>query len=432
MTWLLRVLACATVALAPLEGYLFAVHGQLAKVTPALLAAVWVAVRVRERRMPAPHPVHAVLALFAVVLLASTALHAGGPYAVDYLQRWLPFLVITVILVDVAAREVPIRALLASIVTGAAVAAVGALHSMVAEGETRATGPLEDPNDLAYFLVAALPLLVALLDTGRSRAGLASSRARSAGFALTGLVLVAGAAATFSRGGALALTVAVVWLTARRALPVRAVAGGVAVVMALGVGVLLFGGPTLDRAVREKSHIAETNVDTRELRWQAAARMAAEHPVLGVGPGGFRSDYPAASGNAEVDEQTPVAHNMYLEVVAELGLPGFGLFVGLLAVAAVRSERVLRSGTRPPATTDSGRMLRSDPRPPPTAGDSERVPRTDTRRSMVAVQASLLAVVVASTFLSQQYYLPLWSLVAVVAAADLRRRGTDACAPRHQ
>ncbi|GAA1341793.1 O-antigen ligase family protein [Saccharothrix algeriensis] len=392
MTRTLRALACATVALAPVEGYLLQVHGQLAKVAPALLTAVWLVARLRERRAPAPHPVHAVLALLLVVLLASAALHAGGPYAVDYLLRWLPFLVVTVVLVDVASREVPLPALLWSAVAGAVVAALGALHSLVAEGRTRATGPLEDPNDLAYFLVAALPLLVAL-------AGAGASRLRALGLAAAALVLVAGAAATFSRGGALALAAALAWLVARRALPVRAAAVGVAAVLALGGGVLLLAGPALDRAVQEKTHIAGTNVDTRELRWQAAARMVAEHPVLGVGPGGFRGGYAAASHDAEVDEQTPVAHNMYLEVAAELGLPGFGLFAGLLAVAAVASERVLRSGAR---------------------------------RPMAAVQASLVAVAVASTFLSQQYYLPLWSLVAVVAAADLRRRGTDARAARHQ
>ncbi|MEU4804215.1 O-antigen ligase family protein [Actinosynnema sp. NPDC023587] len=385
MTWLVRVLACATVALAPLEGYLLELHGQAAKVAPGLLVVAWLARRVWERRVPRPHPVHGVLALFAVVLLASTALNAGGPYAVEYLLRWLPFLVVTVVLVDVASREVPIRALLASIAGGAAVAAVGALHSLVADGQTRATGPLEDPNDLAYFLVAALPLLVALIDGRRSAA-------RAAGLAATALVLAAGAAATFSRGGGLALTAALAWLVARRALPVRAVVGGAAALAAVGVAALVLAGPTLDRALQEKSHIAGSNVDTRELRWQAAARMLTDRPVLGVGPGGFRGGYAAASHNAEVDEQNPVAHNMYLEVAAELGVPGFGLFAGLLAIAAVSSERVLRAGSR---------------------------------RPMAAAQASLIAVVVASTFLSQQYYLPLWSLVAVVAAADLRRRGTE-------
>ncbi|MBW4721958.1 O-antigen ligase family protein [Saccharothrix obliqua] len=417
MTGLLRLLACATVALAPLEGYLLAAHPQAAKVAPALLTAVWVVRCAYRRRLPRPHPVHGVLAAFAVVLLASTAVHVGGPYAVGYLQRWLPFLVITVVLVDVAAREVPVRALLASAVAGAAVAGLGALHSLVAEGETRATGPLEDPNDLAYFLVAALPLLIALVGApptryrreprGNRRSAWQPRESgsptrfpwRAVVLGSVAVVLVAGAAATFSRGGALALAAAALWLVVRRAVPARAVLVGVVLVVGVALGVLLFGGPLLDRAVREKAHIAETNVDTRELRWQAAARMLAEHPVLGVGPGGFRDGYVAASGNAEADEQSPVAHNMYLEVAAELGVPGWALFTGLLAVAAVASERVLRAGDR---------------------------------RGAAAVQASLIAVVVASTFLSQQYYLPLWSLVAVVAAADLRRRGTDACAPRDQ
>ncbi|KOX20733.1 polymerase [Saccharothrix sp. NRRL B-16348] len=414
MTWLVRVLACATVFVAPLEGYLLQAHGHLAKAPSALLVLAWAVLRVRERRAPEPHPAHVVLAALAVVLLASSAVHAGGAYTADYALRWLPFLVVTVVLIDVAAREVSIRAVLAATVAGAVVAAVGALLGMVAEGQTRAAGPLEDPNDLAYFLVAALPLLVALRHGGRSAAMPGGPTAVLPGATAGGVtkavvlpaaaavVLAVGAAATFSRGGALALTAAVAWLLVRRAVPLKALAGGVAALAVLGVAAVLFAGPELDRAVREKTHVAETNVDTRELRWQAAARMVAEHPALGVGPGGFREGYPAASNNAEIDEQTPVAHNMYLEVAAELGVPGFALFVALLALTAVTSERVRRTTT--------------DPLP------------------VVAVQASLIAVVVASTFLSQQYYLPLWSLVAVVAAADLRlRRASDvACAPRDQ
>jgi putative inorganic carbon (hco3(-)) transporter len=388
MTWLVRALTCATVFVAPLEGYLLHVHGHLAKVPPALLVVTWAVLRLRRRQAPEPHPAHLVLAALAVVLLASWAVHAGSPFATGYALRWLPFLLVTVVLIDVVAREVPLRAVLVATVAGAVTAAVGALLGMVLEGQPRAAGPLEDPNDLAYFLVAALPLLAALR--------------RGALPAVAAVVLAAGAAATFSRGGALALTAAVAWLLARRALPLRALAGGVVALAVLGVAAALFAGPGLDRAVREKTFVAETNVDTRELRWQAAARMVAHHPALGVGPGGFREGYPAASHNAEIDEQTPVAHNMYLEVAAELGLPGFALFATLLALTAVVSERVRRTSP--------------DPRP------------------IVAVQASLIAVVVASTFLSQQYYLPLWSLVAVVTAADLRlRRASDvACAPRDQ
>jgi hypothetical protein len=435
-------LACATVALAPVEGYLTGVHPHLAKVAPALLTAVWLAVRVRQRQAPRWHPAHALLAVLTVLVLASAAVHADGPYTAEYTVRWLPFLALTVVLIDVAAREVPLRALLVSAVLGATVAGAGALHSLLAAGAPRATGPLEDPNDLAFVLVAAVPLLVAVLPPRRRAL---AARSRPAGARAPGVralatppgaqaaarapvpsrpgtrtavlpvpvarvltvaaaaVLVAGAAATFSRGGALALAAAVGWLLVRRVLPVRVVVGALAG-LALAVGVAaVVAGPELARSLREKSFIAASNVDTRELRWQAAARMVAGHPVLGVGPGGFREEYAAASRNAELAEQTPVAHNMFLEVAAELGLPAFCAFTGLVAVALTAAERVLRAGR-------------------------DRV-------AMVAVQAAVLAVAVAATFLSEQYYLPLWLLAALAVAAELRVRGErsgDAGAPRHQ
>ncbi|MDX8048648.1 O-antigen ligase family protein [Lentzea sp. BCCO 10_0798] len=385
LTVLLRVFACGTVALAPLEGYLLQVHGQLAKIVPALLIGVWLFSLYSNRRLPAPHPLHLVVALLAVVLLATSAVHEAEPFTLEYLVRWVPFLVITVVLADVAAREVPVRALLAATVAGAVVAAAGGLLS-VAGGSLRATGPLEDPNDLAFFLVAALPLLVALPARGRSRVVLL----------LLGAVLVAGAAATFSRGGGIALACALVWLIVRRALPVRAVVVTAAVA---GVAALVFASTAqaeLSRALQEKSHIAGTNADTRMLRWQAASRMLADNPVLGVGPGGFRQEYASAGHNAEIDEQTPVAHNLFLEVAAELGIPGFALLIAFVAVGFVASERALR--------------------------------RVADRREAVAVQAALIAVLVASIFLSEQYYLPLWSLVALAAALERRSQKESRCA----
>lgn len=384
---LLRAWACLTVASAPVEGYLAAAHPHLAKAPALVLGVTWLVVRVGQRRPPSPHPLHVVLALLAVVLLMTSAAHAGEPFTAQYLVRWLPFLAVTVVIADVAAREVPLRDLLAAAVGGAVVAALGGLLGMAEQGWTRASGPLEDPNDLAYFLVAALPLVIAL----------APSRGRRALVGVAAGVLVLGTVATLSRGGALALGAAVLWLLLRRVVRVRVLVGA-----ALACGVIVAGLATDERvveALREKAFIAGTNVDTRELRWAAAGRMLADSPVLGVGPGGFRGAYAAASRNAELDEQVPVAHEMYLEVGAELGVAGLALFLALIGLTAVVSERVLRAG-----------------------GD---------RRLVVAVQASLLAVLVASAFLSQQYYLPLWFLAALVCAADLRvrsgRRGEDPC-----
>ncbi|UJW31215.1 O-antigen ligase family protein [Saccharothrix sp. AJ9571] len=383
---LLRVLACSTVALAPVEGYLIAAHPHLAKVPVVLLAAVWAVVRFRARQAPVPHPVHVVLLVLTATVLAAAAVHVAEPFALAYTLRWLPFVLTTVILIDLVSREVPIRALLAAAVAGAVVAGGGALYSLVVEGKTRASGPMTDPNDLSYVLVAAVPLVVALVSEEQRR-----GRAVAV---LAAVVLIAGAAATFSRGGGLALLAAAVWLVARRAVPVRVLAGVGAVVLGLGAVAAWFSGTELARASSEKAFIAQSNVDTRELRWQVAARMLADSPVFGTGPGGFRSEYTPVSRLAEIGEQTPVAHNMYLEVGAELGLPGLLAFFGVLAVAGLATERALRHGAD--------------------------------RRLVVPLQASLLAVLVASLFLSQQYYLALWFVVALACAADLmtRRRET--------
>lgn len=164
------------------------------------------------------------------------------------------------------------------------------------------------------------------------------------------------------------------------------VAGGAVLVAAAVAAVVL--GPLVATALEQKGNVGASNVDTRALRWQVGLSMLPEHPLLGVGPGGFRSNYVAVSGNAELAEQTPVAHNMYVEVAAELGLVGFGAFVATIVAALVAVERAIRRG-----------------------GD---------RRLGLAVQAGLIAVLIASTFLSEQYYMPLWSAIAVACALDLR------------
>ncbi|KAA0919370.1 O-antigen ligase [Dietzia sp. ANT_WB102] len=376
---LVVVAAVLTVGAAPVEGTLIALHPHAAKLPAILLVGSWMLLRFGFRTRFNLHPAHILLAALAATVLASSALNLSGPFTLQYTIRWIPFLAITTILIDVLYRELRVRIVLAASVVGAAVAGSGALISVIVSGERRATGPLEDPNDLAYVLVAALPLVVALDKGGRwwgvARVALVA-------------VLALGAAATFSRGGAIAAVVAMLWLLARGAVSVRTMVFAGAVVLVTAVTVAALAASTFVAALGEKQYIAGSNVDSRLIRWQAAARMLAEHPVLGVGPGGFRAEYVNASGLAEIAEQTPVTHNMYLEVGAELGAVGLLLFVALIFTALVCSELALRAGAD--------------------------------RRTSVAIQASLLAIIVASIFLSEQYYISLWSTVAAACALYLR------------
>lgn len=398
----LQGLALLTVSLSSFEGYLLEVNDTVTKVPAGLLVLAWFGVRVRQRRLPAFHPAHVALAVLALAVLASAAIHNGDTFTLEYTQRWMSFLITALVLLDLASREVPVRVLVWAAVLGAAVAGGGALWSFLVEDSPRATGPMEDPNDLAYVLVSAVPLLVALFVPRRRRDGRDPSPRRTvapAGAALIGvlvLILVLGAAVTVSRGGLIALAVALAWLGLRRGVAPRVLAAAGVVVALGGVVLVLAFGSLVEQSLAQKTQVAGSNIDSRALRWEAAAEMLPRNPLVGVGPGGFRSNYLAVSGNAELAEQTPVAHNMYVEVAAELGLLGLAGFLGLIGVALWSSEKAVRA-----ARSGPDRLL------------------------PLAVQCSLVAVLVASAFLSEQYYMPLWATIAAACALGLRDDRTE-------
>jgi putative inorganic carbon (hco3(-)) transporter len=393
---LLGVTLVATLALAPLEGYLQAVDANLGKVAPALFLLTWLANRmVHDRPVGASHPVTWCAVGLVPLVLASTAVNLDNGHALGYAVRWLPFLLLVVALVDVLTHDVDVWVALYALVAGAAASALGAVVSFAFLGSPRATGPLEDPNDLAYVITAAVPIVLLAV-----RKAVRPSGAVAWGAVLA--LLLAGALATLSRGGILATTAVLVWALLRGLVPVRFLAAAGALLAALAVPILLLAQDVVQQALDQKQYIAATNVDTRLLRWQAAARMLADNPLLGVGPGGFRSGYVEYSGFAELAERTPVAHEMYLEVGAELGAVALLLFVGGIVAALVASEQAVR-------------RRRAD-------GAAVRDPAV---LATLAVQGSLLAVCVSSVFLSEQYYMPLWAGLSIAAAIDLRSRSGE-------
>jgi putative inorganic carbon (HCO3(-)) transporter len=104
-------------------------------------------------------------------------------------------------------------------------------------------------------------------------------------------------------------------------------------------------------------------ISGRSLPFVAAWRMARDHPLLGVGPGGFASEY--FGYKVQIQDDTPSlarvgssvynfgeAHNDHLQTLAQLGVPGY-----LLALAALA---LLGSASRSPATSTA---IATDVRP---------------------------------------------------------------------
>jgi O-antigen ligase len=81
--------------------------------------------------------------------------------------------------------------------------------------------------------------------------------------------------------------------------------------------------------------------------WEAAARIARAHPLLGSGPGTFGSSY-AAIKRPE-SEPARLTHNDYLEQACDSGLPGFVAYSAFVLGALLWSAPYRTSGSTFPA-----------------------------------------------------------------------------------
>jgi O-antigen ligase len=366
------------VAISPFEAYVTQVSAASVKLVGLLVFAAWLLRLLLDRgRTPLKHPAVRAAALLVVIALAAAVRHTNGGIGLQVLSRYVSFAATLVVVVDLFRRAGRPWRLAAVFVSACTLSGLAGLYSFAALHYDRAHGPLEDANDLAFFLVAALPFALALYARTRRRRWLAAS----------GLLLV-GTAATLSRGAVVALVALVLWALATGHLKPRTALAGVGLAVAGLVTVAALVPSLVTSALSQKTAVAAENVSTRELRWEAAANMAVDHPLLGLGPAGFRLNYARYSGHAEPGLRAPdVAHEMYLEVAAELGVPALLVFLGLLAACYAAARRAARRE----------RLLAA------------------------AVQGSLVAMTVAALFLTEQYFLPLWLVAGLGAALDLRR-----------
>ena len=174
----------------------------------------------------------------------------------------------------------------------------------------RVHGTLVYPNALAGAVLLLFPMgLVAVFETTRNLRRLTC-------IAAMGLAVFLGATALFasgSKGGWLiALAAGVFWLL-RLNWPRR--------FKWLMVIVLVAGGLVVF-AVRFQSYFAKgaTSVGARFDYWRVAARVAAEKPLFGTGPGTFQRPYERLKRPDA--EMARLVHNDYLEQFSDSGLIG--------------------------------------------------------------------------------------------------------------
>jgi len=220
-------------------------------------------------------------------------------------------------------------------------------------GEThglRSAGPLST-NYFALILVSLVPLAADRLLHARALAARAV-----AGMAL--VAIVAAVACTYSRGGLLALgAVAFLMLLSAPKWPRILIAAAPVALVALWLapaGYLERMGSFAQawEGLRGR-HVDDSAIRGRLSEFRSAAQMFGDHPLLGVGSGNYEVHYTKYAQAIALDgrREERQAHSLYLEVAAENGLVGLGVFCGLLGFAGVGVRRA-RDAFRASGDTD--------------------------------------------------------------------------------
>jgi len=155
-------------------------------------------------------------------------------------------------------------------------------------------------------------------------------------------VFFLGLGLTFSRTGLIvqAIVLALVWIRVARERGFLMLAGS-AVALCL---ITLLMPTTFYKRVNSIVPAIERQQDTFGVRmrlWNVGLRMIQERPVFGVGPGNF----PIGAQryiHGDIRLVGLSAHNAYMELAAETGLVGAGLFVAILLAALAQTRRALR------------------------------------------------------------------------------------------
>jgi hypothetical protein len=219
---------------------------------------------------------------------------------------------------------------MAGAVGEAAVAAASALsHSsspLLAPYQGRYEALFDNPIYLAGFLAAALALAARRLAGGQGGWGSwATVAACGAGLELSGErlgLVVAGAAVA---------VVGLGWRFGRTRARALGLAGRLAAVAALGVGLGWLAGY---QGVVATGRVVASNLDNslegRLASWGSAARAVAERPLVGWGPGRYEAAEVPRRTLAEARQEGPDryfadAHDLVAEYAATTGLVGLGL-----------------------------------------------------------------------------------------------------------
>jgi len=334
-----------------------------------------------------PREVNLVLFLFLTGLLSI-------PLAINRQEAWAEFsgtfircIVIFVVMINVVRTEARLKGLIFLSMAAGIWLSIEAINEyrlglMTVEGYRaagRGTGIFGNTNDMALHLVTILPISVAFMLGSKGAV-------RKLIYGASATLMIAAIVLSYSRGAFIGMLVVVLFIAwklgrQRRLEIIFAVLGFAGVIVLLapdkyGSRLLSIFIPSLD---------AEGSADSRRGELFRSIYVALRHPLLGIGMGNYQP---------EMSYKGLVTHNSYTQVAAEMGMTALACYVMFIVTPLKKLGQIARE------TLET---------------------RRDSRFYYLAlgIQASLIAYLISSFFLSVAY---VWYVYYLVAYAVCLRR----------
>jgi O-antigen ligase len=205
----------------------------------------------------------------------------------------------------------------------------------------RGSGTFINPNHLAGFLGLTIPLALAYTVMSRFSATVKVLLAYSA------VTMLAGVVVSVSRGGILAVIIALVVfcvvLLVQRDFRKQAL-----VVLCILTALVAGAASQFDSVQKRFDEALKENKskDERQLYWEAGWKLFQRDLVWGVGPGHFDVEFPSVRP-PRVQNRPQYAHNDYLNTLCEWGVVGMAIVAGAGCLLYWGVPQIWRSLSKP-------------------------------------------------------------------------------------
>jgi O-antigen ligase len=309
------------------NAFIVSTLGSLTRVIGLAAAGIWIISVIFRNRLRKIQIYHIVVFLFILDNVASIIWTLDYDYTLAHLKTYLQLGILAWMLWDLITTSESMRDALQAFILGGYVVIASSFYNFLS-GQTisqyeygRFSGAGQNAVELALILSLSVPIAWHLATNANAGAGSNTSKVINFAYIPTAL---AATILTGSRTALLTLIPAFIYIfgSVQRLKPIYRLIIAIIFILSVFIGQSFIPQATLARLGTIGDSISAGDIGGRVALWKESFSIFLDHFLLGIGSGALVSP----------DQMGGAAHNTFLSVLAELGLIGIVLFVGILFI----------------------------------------------------------------------------------------------------